>query len=557
MSIDWRRPLIYTHRWLGIAGGLVFIAWFASGIVMMYARMPELTDEERLARLAPIELTHARVSIAEAARNAAACGTGGRACDRVRIAMLGDRLVYRVQSRGAWTTIFADTGEPFRGLTADQALDLARRFAPECASTLRYDALITEPDQWTLSGDARRGLPLHRIALGDSDGSEIYISNRTGDFVMKTTSAARRWAYAGAVLHWIYFTPLRKHGELWTQVIICGSLVGGVMCLTGLFWGVFRFSPSARFRLQREHSHTPYAGFMRWHHYAGLIVGLASFTWVFSGMLSMDPIPSIPGTGPTRDQRDAISGGPLRLEAMTIDRVRTEVGDVVVGGPERAARRVPGAPPSPASGAQPLPASGAQPSPVSVAQPFTAAREVEIAQFRGEPFLIAHDAPVRFDRDTLIAAARAAMPNTEIADTAWLDAYDAYYYDRSGALSLPVLRVRYADPPRTWLYLDPRRGAIVRKEERLTRVNRWLYHGLHSLDFPFLYYRRPLWDIVVITLSLGGLVLSAATLVPAVRRLRRHVRRVQAGGRYAFRTDDRVRGRVVDRTRRGGIGGVM
>jgi hypothetical protein len=531
MTIDWRRPLIYTHRWLGIAGGLVFIAWFASGIVMMYARMPELTDEERLARLAPIDPGQARVSIADAARDAAACGAGGQSCDRVRIAMLGDRLVYRVQSRGQWTTIFAGSGERLHEISADQAIDLARRFAPEHAATLRYDALIVEPDQWTLSGDSRRGLPLHRIALGDPEDSEIYISSGTGDVVMKTTRAARRWAYAGAVLHWIYFTPLRKHGELWTQVIIWGSLVGCMMCVTGLWWGVVRFSPSARFRLKREHSHTPYAGLMRWHHYAGLIVGLASFTWVFSGMLSMDPIPSIPGTGPTRQQRDAVSGGPLRPDAITIDRMRAEF-----GGPERAAPRVPAA---------------------SVAPPFRAARELELAQFRGEPFLIAHDAPVRFDRDTLVAAARAAMPDADITDTAWLDEYDAYYYDRSRALPLPVLRVRYADPQRTWLYLDPRRGAIVRKEERLTRVNRWLYHGLHSLDFPFLYYHRPLWDIVVIALSLSGLVLSATTLVPAVHRLRRHWRRLQAGGRYAFHADDRVRDGMADRPRRGGIGGIM
>jgi len=542
MELDWRRPLIYTHRWLGIAGGIVFIAWFASGIVMMYARMPELTDDERLARLAPVDLTRARVSIADAARDAAACGTGGQACDRVRMAMLGDRLVYRVQSRGEWTTIFADTGEPLRGLSADQAIDLARRFAPEHASTLRYDALITAPDQWTLSGESRRGLPLHRIALGDPRGSEIYISNKTGEVLMKTTSAARRWAYAGAVLHWIYFTPLRKHGPLWTQVIIWSSLVGCVMCLTGLVWGVFRYSPSARFRLKREHSHTPYAGLMRWHHYAGLIVGLASFTWVFSGMLSMDPIPSIPGTGPTRQQRDAFSGGPLRLDAMTIDRVRGEF-----GGPERAALR--------ANADRHVLGSAA-----IVARPFQGrdvAKEIDIAQFRGEPFVLTQDAPIRFDRDALLAAARAAMPNADIADAEWLEQYDAYYYDRGRELSLPVLRVRYADPQRTWLYLDPRRGAIVRTEERLTRVNRWLYHGLHSLDFPFLYYRRPLWDIVVITLSLGGLVLSATTLVPALHRLRRHLRRVQAGGRYAFRGDDRVRGRAIDRPRRGGIGSIM
>jgi hypothetical protein len=66
---------------------------------------------------------------------------------------------------------------------------------------------------------------------------------------------------------------------------------------------------------------------------------------------------------------------------------------------------------------------------------------------------------------------------------------------------------------------------LLQKEERLSRLNRWLYHGLHSLDFPFLYYRRPLWDIVVIVLSIGGLIVSASPLVAACRRFRRHGRR--------------------------------
>jgi hypothetical protein len=81
------------------------------------------------------------------------------------------------------------------------------------------------------------------------------------------------------------------------------------------------------------------------------------------------------------------------------------------------------------------------------------------------------------------------------------------------------------------LYVDPVRGSIARKEERLTRVNRWLYHGLHSLDFPFLYYHRPLWDLVVLALSVGGLTLSITTIVPAFRRFRRHTRRLVGGTR--------------------------
>jgi hypothetical protein len=62
--------------------------------------------------------------------------------------------------------------------------------------------------------------------------------------------------------------------------------------------------------------------------------------------------------------------------------------------------------------------------------------------------------------------------------------------------------------------------------EQGARWNRWLYHGFHSLDFPFMYYRRPLWDAVVILFSIGGIVLSATTLLPSWRRLIRHMRRV-------------------------------
>ncbi len=124
------------------------------------------------------------------------------------------------------------------------------------------------------------------------------------------------------------------------------------------------------------------------------------------------------------------------------------------------------------------------------------------------------------------ATASAAMPGVSVADAAWLQEYDAHYYDQHGARSLPVLRVRYDDPDGTWLYLDPALGAMTRVD-RGARWNRWLYHGLHSLDFPFWYYRRPLWDIVLIGLSLGGFVLSATTLMPAWRRLARHARRVR------------------------------
>jgi hypothetical protein len=514
---DWRRVLIYTHRWLGIAGCLVFLVWFVSGIVMMYERMPRLTAEERLSRLEPLDPSRLRIPLETAARAANVTP------DRVRVGMLGDRPVYRLKAAGRWTTVFADTGELFGELSAREAIAMVRRFVPEHAATVGDASRLEQPDQWTLDGGLPRFLPMQRVAIGDSAGTDLYVSGRTGDVVMKTTARGRAWGYVGSVLHWTYFTPFRQHRELWRYSIIYVALGGCVMCLSGLVVGVWRFSPAKRFRLKRERSHSPYAGLMWWHHYAGLLFGLFSFTWALSGALSLTPWDWAPSTAPNPQQLSAVTGGPLRLDRVTPDRLRSAV--------------------------------------AAIATSFNP-KELEILQFKGEPFVMAYRPPAAsessrwtnpdvsaFDSSTLAIehrlvwadapergtftrvpdeafseVAERSMPGVAIEDAEWLDAPDNYYYDRWTTPSLPVLRVRYADPQHTWLYFDPQHGQIVLKEVRLTRANRWLYNGLHSLDLPFLYPRRPAWDIVVLLLSLGGIALSVTTMWPAWRRLRRRAR---------------------------------
>jgi hypothetical protein len=137
----------------------------------------------------------------------------------------------------------------------------------------------------------------------------------------------------------------------------------------------------------------------------------------------------------------------------------------------------------------------------------------------------------RFANTDMETVGRALMPGVQPYDAEWLSAYDGYYYDRSGAKPLPVLRLRYDDPDATWLYLDPSSGALAMRFTRVSRLKRWLYNGLHSFDFPFLYYRRPAWDVVVLLLSLGGIGLSVTTMVPAWHRLRRHL----GAGRHGTR----------------------
>lgn len=470
------RVLIYTHRWLGIVLGVLFVVWFASGIVMMYARMPALDPAERLARLPEIN----RVLIQSPPPN-----PGGE-ITRFTLTTLQGKPVYRITAKGVTQSYDAETGEHLGPINSGQAVLIALDFL-RIRDSIHYDERLEDADQWSFG--VRGRMPLHRIRADDPDKTMLYIAEN-GEVVLKTTESGRFWGWLGAVLHWLYFTPFRRMSALWNESIVWLSIAGTVMCIVGVAWGLWRFSPLRGYRLRREPHWSPYAGWMRWHHYTGIIFGIFATTWIFSGLLSMDPWNWHPSTAPTRDMRQRVAGGSINIAALDIFTLRETL--------------------------------DAFPSPV---------KEFDIVRFEGHDYalaaqgLVSIDEPHRFQErfgiDTIESAGPLAMPNVKIARSTWLSDYDAYYYDRDRRLSLPVLRVEYDDPQHTALYFDPKRGAIARKEETLTRLNRWLYHGFHSLDFPFLYYRRPLWDIVVIALSLGGIVLSITTLSASWRRVKR------------------------------------
>src|SRR5689334_12353193 len=152
------KVLIYTHRWMGIVGGLLFVTWFVSGVAMMYWGMPSFTAGERLARLPVLDLSTARIEPADAARAA------GITPSSLRVGMYYDgRPVYRFQNR---VTVYADTGEIVGGASQRQAMDMVRSFEPMHAATVRYDRLLDSSDQWTLSVAHASQLPLHRLAVG-------------------------------------------------------------------------------------------------------------------------------------------------------------------------------------------------------------------------------------------------------------------------------------------------------------------------------------------------------------------------------------------------------
>ena len=490
---QFRKWLILSHRYLGIVLGLLFVVWFASGIGMIYARgMPSLTDELRLERLEPLDLESVQVTPLEAAERAGL----GESLERVTLLMVMDRPAYRL---GGAATVFADTGELMPEVGPVRAREVASRFMDLASERVRYERLLTRADQWTVS--PRGQLPLHKLSIDDERGTQLYVSPESGEVTLLTTRASRALAWVSAIPHWLYFTPLRVRQNLWTNTILWTAGLGCVLAILGITLGIIQFKFSRPFRLSRIRSYIPYAGWMRWHHITGLAFGVLALTWVFSGLLSMEPFGWASGEGlSTGELRRALIGGPL--DASAFPPIDVEAWDALLPGrsvKEITYERILGEP------YFMVRSTPAEPGGTTTTE-LVAAETLEV---RREPFAV----------DSLMDRVRETHPDIPLVEARLLEEYDSYHYSRDQQAPLPILRVKFDDPDQTWLYIDPGSGQLSTSVHHLDRVERWIYHGFHSLDFGFWYYNRPIWDIGVIVLSLGGLATSAIGLFVGTRRL--------------------------------------
>src|SRR5690606_7408834 len=113
----------------------------------------------------------------------------------------------------------------------------------------------------------------------------------------------------------------------------------------------------------------------------------------------------------------------------------------------------------------------------------------------------------------------AMLPESNIVPLTTLQEYDDYYYSRHNRYRpIPAYRVRFDDSESTWYHVDLNTGQVVSRHTDGSRLARWLYNGLHSLDFSFLIKHGLLWDVTVILLSLFGLVFSVTSVVIGWRR---------------------------------------
>lgn len=507
-----KRILFLSHRWLGIPLCVLFMVWIASGVVMMYARLPGLDSAERLQGLAPLKLDTLQITPAEA------CARAGltEAPRKIRLAMWQQRPAWFVLPQGEkWRVVFADDGTVLKAITPEQAAPLAQAYL-RATSPPQFISTVNTIDQWTLSNSLNLHRPLHRFRFNDAAETELYVSQITGEIVQKSTRRERLLGWIGVIPHYGEFLFIRQYVGAWRQMMIWLAVLGTALALTGIIAGVLRYRRRGYRMGDGRVVKTPYRGWLKWHHLGGLVFGALTLTWIFSGMLYLNPggtrNPSAldttttmspynvggvrASTSPTAQQSAAFSGGALVPTIFTLSS-------------REALRQLP---------------------------TDAVAREIELLRFGGRPYLLCWDSPDaswlvtadatasggeargRFTPEDLLAKARQAVPNGQVTESVLLTEPDVYYL-AIGAVAprrLPMWRVKFDDPDKTWLYIDPHTGSIARRYDTYGRGWRFLMNGLHTWDF--LRY-RPLWDIFMLAMCAGGMLLSGSAIVLALRRL--------------------------------------
>jgi hypothetical protein len=64
---------------------------------------------------------------------------------------------------------------------------------------------------------------------------------------------------------------------------------------------------------------------------------------------------------------------------------------------------------------------------------------------------------------------------------------------------------------------------LLQRAGAVARWYRWLFGGLLRIDFTAWMRARPVWDIIMLTLMLGGLALTTTGFYLALRRIRNDI----------------------------------
>ncbi|KAF1016947.1 MAG: hypothetical protein GAK31_00206 [Stenotrophomonas maltophilia] len=487
-----KRWTYLTHRWLGIGGCVLMLLWFLSGMVMLFIGYPKLTPQERLAATPPLpqDAPLAGLDALPAALRAEP--------ERVVLRMLDGQPAYVVRSApqaGAWS---ARDGQPLPAVDAAAATRAAEAFA---GAPARGVPEMLQEDRWTHSGALDPHRPLYRVEVGGAQPASLYVSSHSGEVVLDAPHAQQRWNYVGAWLHWVYMVRMQPRDPVWSWTVIVLSALCSVAAFSGVLAGIWRWRFRGRYRSGAK---TPYTEpWMRWHHLIGLMASGLVCTWIFSGLMSMNPV------GVFSSNRAAVALQAYRGAVPSLDTPLARPDAVL-----QALARAPFVP---------VELQWRRVGGTLLALAFDAQGDSRVVQAQGAQLQV-----TRLLAPAHLAASARHLVDAPLRASSVIVRADAYYYGRApeamnGAASrrLPALRLAFADADHTQTYIELASGDPVLVIGQRERIGRWLFNFLHSWDLPPMLAVPWLRQAVLLLLSLGGLALCSTALVIGWRRLRR------------------------------------
>jgi hypothetical protein len=467
--------LVFWHRWASVGSCLLFALWFASGAVMLFVQYPALAQSERLARAEPLVLAQVLLSPAQIA-------AAHPAATQLRLLRRDTRNVYVAQNETATVAVVdAATGAALPAIDAAAAGRIAARFERHPVAGVQ----AIERDQWVVSQGFDATRPLYRVALDDAAHTDLYVSASSGEVVQRTTRTQRAWNWAGAVLHWIYFTPLRQHWSVWDALVWLVSLLALSTATVGFGLGIYRYIQARR---QLGAGFALYRRWMRWHHLLGVCAGVVLLAWIFSGWLSMDH-------GRLFSRGDMDASQQQRFQGLTLPQVGAQLDEL----PWRAL----------------LNRSFSQLQFRAVAgQAFVLARGTAPTAV-----LLAGETTLRdaVPESLLLRAAHAAWQVNVLPETATpLNEF----YARAEEAAPAVAVYRLAGTQSRLLLLDRQLAEPVVVMNASRRQYAWWYYGLHTNRWPGMQAHDGLRKGLMLIALAAGLALSITGVVLAWRRLR-------------------------------------
>ncbi|MBH97769.1 MAG: hypothetical protein CMM56_04870 [Rhodospirillaceae bacterium] len=475
------RYIFLIHRYLGIVFGVIVTAWCFSGLVMMYVQYPDLNSEDQLSSLELLDLK-------ECCR--LPNDFSNIQLDRFRIEMLADHPVIRLIDGPYQYVIDLLNGEYLAEFDENTAQRLATVSAKQLRLTGQPELLGTvDQDQWTIYPSFSFHRPLYHFVMNDDVGTEFYISSTTGELVQLTTTNIRFWNWIGSVPHWLYPTILRQHTTIWLQVIIWLTLASSFLTIVGIYIGL------RQYKTRRNGRNSPYHGWAFWHHISGLFFGAFTLSWLISGLLSVNPWGVLEGRNYSAETQ-RISGGTLNFES-----VREFLSSLPISNLPGSTVRLEG---------------------------YLNNNKLSLIIFDSNGIRTRlHPDSLVFDPlsdNHFLKLAPKIRPDVQILRSGWITSGDAYYYDHHNTRHFPVYRINYLDGEK--IYLDSITGELIFAVDKERRWFRWLFQGLHRIDFLTLIRTRPVWDILVLSLMTGVTVGVVSGTFLGLRRVFRAIKKL-------------------------------